>query len=324
MAGCSDAGPASLAEARQSATEAIAADADYVYWAEFRGNLRRVPKGGGNATMVTSGPVGAVTSMVVDATTAYWTVVPYCSASASAGACALGALFSAPKTGGASIALDDSLTLPSSLTADDMNLYFLQSTLDASGYLVTRLSRAGGAPAVLGSKRSIISNLALDAESLYWAVADASGGGASIVKRSLTDGSETTLASGWIQWTQWLSAPFMLGKDYPQRLTLNASNVYWVAGAASQDQYAILTVPKHGGIVTPLVARSSRFTGAMIADSAYLYLADTDAFWKVPVGGGKCSQFALSFVYGGFIQDAGNIYFFDPRSAYIESTPKSP
>lgn len=222
------------------------------------GALRTVPLAGGAPTTLVAPTTGARAIAVDDAALVWtehdgvtWSVRRAPFAAGSAAA----TLFSATDDGpGADILVD-----PSHIDA-------------IGGNTVVVVPRDGSAPSLLtvgDQPRS----LAADATHLYWVTQGTSSIAPALRRASLAGGAAETLAT--------LTRP---GSE----VAVDATRVYWTDGLGSDG--TLQAMPLQGGAPVTLTT-GLPFTGALVLDDAYAYVAFTGAFDEPntpydPLGGG--------------------------------------
>lgn len=190
---------------------------------------------------------------------------------------------------------------------------------------------AGGTPTVLAAGQAHPTAIAADAISVYWTNA---GSGTcpptnpsctppptgSVMKIPIGGGTPTTLAGG---------------QNNPQRIAIDATNVYWTnegssgqGSAPSNTDGTVMQVPIGGGALTTLASQQS-LLGLIAVGATSVYFAvdvspgnttlSSGAILKVPIGGGTVTTLASGQYNPGGLSVAGaNVYWSVP---YLNSTP---
>jgi hypothetical protein len=135
----------------------IALDDAWIYWTIDGAGVFRLPKAGGDASLVAA---GAAEGLALDGTRVFWTEH-----------LAKGSVRSDDKAGGAPLVVAGAQNSPSRLAVDDANVYWVSDTIDA----IAMAPKGGGAVTVLAQGKEVkIGGIAVDDTWVYWAN---SGGG---------------------------------------------------------------------------------------------------------------------------------------------------
>jgi hypothetical protein len=131
----------------------VAVDADAVYWTEWSGDVRRVPRTGGQS--ITIGHVPNAYTIAIDATDVFFV--------------ASGTVHRVPKSGGEVKALfpggEQGIGLaPDGIAVDDTSVYFASLFGDA----IYKVPKSGGTPAVVARGPQYPRSVALDDTCVYW------------------------------------------------------------------------------------------------------------------------------------------------------------
>lgn len=262
---------------------AIAASDSAVFWGDTAGVVTRrdLPQGTAK-TIATSN--GYVTSLVLDATNAYWTSNNMISA------------YQVPLSGGSLVTLFDSgMNSPTGIAVTATDVYVSQngwpgairkvpigggslSTVVAASWVsqllvdgdtllwisydyakpetsaVTRMSLSGGAPENLASNIGYVTGLAMDATHLYWV--DGSGGTVSRIPK--IGGTPTTLVTGL---------------QSPQRLAVKDDRVYvtqWGSGSGAVG--AVFSFPTTGGELAAVAIDQNRPSDICATESGVFWI----------------------------------------------------
>lgn len=292
---------------------------------------------------------GSPGTVVVDATTAYWTATDVSRWN--------DVVMAVPLGGGTPVTLvssDD--TGISDIAIDATTLYWL--TAHGQDGTVMKAPLNGGPPTTLATGQYGPHAMALDADSVYWtnngkvSTTTSAYVDGSVMKVPLAGGAPTTLASG----------------VYPFAIAVDANSVYWTdlrGGSVSR-------VPLEGGATTTLASFRSAYSIAVDATSIYwargsgwhdvekaplaggasitlaelqypevatnIAVDDTNAYWitgdgkrwnvmKVPLTGGTPSTLASGQgIPGGLAMDATSVYWTtddgDSVGTVMKLTPK--
>jgi hypothetical protein len=218
------------------------------------GQIRRIPIGGGDSTLLVSGV--QVGELLLDADSLY-----YVATSNSLGPYTLWML---PIAGGMPqiIATDERLT---QLHVDASSIYYQARSSTGAG----RIARVAKASMDASTPETVVETqnpwgFAIDDASVYWARYDAAAGGM-LFRRSLVGGTTTTIAKS----TEPIVEPMVHG-DY----------VYFFYGATpGVCRGAVMRVLKTGGVVEQVSfgnTGAASAVGAVPADDTYVYWGQ---FW---------------------------------------------
>jgi hypothetical protein len=139
------------AQADASALE-IEVDDAWVYFTIDGAGVFRLPKDGGDASLVAA---GAAEGLAIDGTRVYWTEH-----------LATGSIRADDKAGGAPSVVAGAQTWPSRLAIDDANVYWVSDQIDT----VSMAPKDGGAVTVLAQGKEVkIGGIAVDDAWVYWA-----------------------------------------------------------------------------------------------------------------------------------------------------------
>ena len=249
---------ADAADEQPEAGGPIAVDEANIFWIDtLTGTLRRQSKRGGATNTLASGIVNA-TGVALDSNSAWITVDGAYPSLGTAG------VMKAPKAGGTAVWVVQNITRALSPAADDAGMLFLSGTPAArSGEeplsqcgMVNTLSSDGGA-AMWENSPCAWPGLQLDKQYVYWG--DREQG--RIYKRFRSSGKATALTSAT---TNGVS------------LAADPNKIYWIARMSVG--YAILGVPKSGGVTTPLLARSSPMRELLVDDKSLWWIEEAGPF----------------------------------------------
>ena len=197
------------------APSGIAVDGTSVYWAAGdyadtveRGYVLRLSLDGGTPVTLASysyPPWSDGSSIVVDATNAYWTTVS--------------SVMKVPLAGGTPVTLASDPTMaPASVAVDDTSVYWSERTADqgpdgppGTG-AVMKVPIGGGEPMTLVSGSNQPGAIVVDNTSVYW-----TGSDGSVMKTPLAGGTSTTLVSDLVNMAS---------------IAVDSTSVYWVNYAA--------------------------------------------------------------------------------------------
>jgi hypothetical protein len=236
------------------ATNDVASDASYLYWAECDGggttpsSIYRAPLAGGAAELVAS-TTGWVGGLVVESGTVYWSAQD------------LGEIQDAPSAGGAAVTVAGGLKQPAGLGVHDGVVYFTDvdgdlSSVATSGGAVKTLVTGPGLPADTEAA-DFSQKLVVDDQNVYFSQDFTSP---VLAQVSLATGKETVLVPGVAAYG----------------LAVDSTNVYWVESSGD----TVSAVPIGGGTVTTLASAQYDTVGpALDANSVY---------WGSGVTGGDC------------------------------------
>jgi hypothetical protein len=199
------------------------------------------------------------------------------------------------------------------------------------GGTIQSVPATGGTPTVLASGQAHPTAIAADSINVYWTNAGSETcppanptctppPDGSVMKLPIAGGAPTTLASG---------------QNNPQRIVIDATNVYWtnegssVQGLApSNTDGTVMQVPIGGGVPTTLASQQF-LLGEIAVDASSVYFAVdvspgnatlfSGAILKVPIGGGAVTTIASGqYKPGGLSVAGGNVYWSVP---YLNSSP---
>jgi polyvinyl alcohol dehydrogenase (cytochrome) len=241
-------------------------DSTSVYWVDSTGpgpdggtgTLKKAPFGGSNPTTLATG-LPSTWSLVVDATSAYWTSYD------------TGTVSKVALTGGTPTILVSGQAGATALAVDATNVYWATSSETGipTGKGVGTIMKAplaGGAPTTLATTHTPY-NIAIDATSVYWADNTPMG---TIMKVPLAGGTATTLASA---------------QAFPDGIAVDATSVYWANVGAS----TVMKVPLAGGTPTTIASGQSGPLGVALAGGFVYwsagYLGGGGALRKAPING---------------------------------------
>jgi hypothetical protein len=246
------------------------------------------------------------TSVAVDGTSVYWTVLP---PDQQNGGSQMGAILKAPLGGGAVATLESVLALDfGPVLVDDASIYWF-NTPDQSGVPQVQIMKAdktdGRNPIVLASQQSVM-GLAIDSTSVYW-----SNGGA-VMKVDKMGGSPVTLATE--QQTEVFSP------------AVDARNAYYARGGSATingvpqgPDGAVVSVPLSGGTPHTLVSMHGVSPSSVAVQGNYVYYTSapyppgpshTGALMRIPVGGGAPTTLATeSDIIRALAVDSSNVYW---------------
>lgn len=273
-------------------------------------------------TTVGSGGI-RISALAIDEANVYWL-----------GLSALGGVFKAPKSGGATSRLDD---VPTGTEATSIGVDSTSVYLPCGGEIISIPTAGGGAVSLATATAS---GVAVVDGNVYWTETD----GGSIVAKSvptaggpikpipLPENSETT-ASSYIRAsadavyaslaTSILripidgSAPRFFPASRPGALATDSSSVYFAMTTS------IASVPKGGGTVTTLTSGAD-ITGLDV-DDAFLYFADSGRILKVSKNGGAPTLLADDPSCGArdVAVDASSVYWDCSSVGTIEKIAKN-
>jgi Carboxypeptidase regulatory-like domain len=329
------------------------------YWIDpYNHALYTVPFAGGSVSTLATGigvpTVNAAISLVVTATTAYW------SEAGTYGGCCIqaetGTIKSVPLGGGTVSTLFSGLDAPVALTSDGTNAIWAESWRVASAPLaggvpatlasgistsmariavdashvyildddfIKTLPTAGGTVEKLAASRGGIADvslvnqdIAVDGTSVYWTVKDI-GGGPTVQKVARTGGAPVILS---------VDSTLPNPQDCYWRIALDAQSVYWSAGSSQYPEGCrIMKVPLNGGTTTTLVDYA--YLADFTVDGTNVYFSELGSnpgsIQQISVGGGAMTSFATDVVGAVLANDAAHVYWNDPRSAMVFQLPKA-
>jgi hypothetical protein len=220
--------------------------------------------------------------LAVDETTVYWTACgtdPYTHD---------GLVMKAPKAGGPADALASGQTCPTEIALDSGNVYWLAGAFE-EGYQVLRAPKGGGEPVAVGAGRDIRS-LAADESGVYWSDCEVSTDDCAILRLAPGATEPQALASALA---------------YPDALTLDATDVYWVNGSTT-----IMRAPKDGAGAAPAVLASSQFyPQALAVDESKVYWAGLSYVIQVDKASGGRTVLASDQTPADLVVDATHVYW---------------
>jgi hypothetical protein len=279
----------------------IAVDATHVYWLtghpfgflpghQSAGpvGVMKAPKGGGN-TVVLAGNELSPTSLVVDATHAYWT---------SGGEDAVKRV---PIAGGNVQLLVNGQKDPISLATDGVSLYWI-----ADG-AVRKMPLAGGNPVTLVSGAPPPVALTVDGGQVYYATNDGAAiGNSTILSVPAAGGNPTVLAAG---------------QTNTAELVVQGGYVYWTnrgnGGVPNGPTGSVARVPTAGGVAQTLSGGPTLIGGGITVDGSNAYWAVGNVLW-MPIGGGSFTFLAKSQGDpSGIAADATHVYWTDRNSGFV-------
>ena len=123
--------------------------------------------------------------------------------------------------------------------------------------------------------------------------------------------------------------PGVLGppiEDCYWRISLDAHNVYWSAGSTTHPVGCVVnSVPLAGGAVTTLLDQA--YLRDFTIDASSLYYSElasgSGSIQRMPLGGGAPTPVATDIVAWVLINDAGNLYWIDPRLGEVGEIAKN-
>jgi Domain of unknown function (DUF5050) len=269
---------------------------DLYYLNRDNGNLSRVPRNGGAATVVASGQYYSG-AMALDRNALYWLD--------NGNVSALGGVYKMPLPAGTYTEFVTGEPDPLVIALDATYVYW--STY--SPHYVKKVPKGGGDAVVLISEdnadRAI--NLVLDTKNLYWTSLVIGG---SIFKLPLSGGSAVSIASG------------IVGVDNLSTLAATGGYVYFKDfGTPSM----LSKVSSDGGTVTALA--SSMALSTIIADDSAIYMTGGHAATIVRIsldGATMTTLAAYSANYVAQMAVEGNDLFWLTSEGAIMSTAKTP
>lgn len=251
------------------------------------------------------------TSIAVDGTSVYWTVLPP-DLPGEAGQ-PEGAILKAPLGGGAVTTLASVLAVDfGAVLVDDTSVYWFNN----SG-MTDRVMKAdktdGGSPSVLASAGLVV-GMALDSTSVYWTTQFLPGTDTTaVMKIGKMGGSPVTLATE---------------QSSIGRPAVDSTNVYYARGGSATvngvkqgPDGAVVSVPLAGGTPRTLVSLQGVTPGFVAVEGTYVYFTTTPyppgpgasragALMRVPVASGSATTLASeSDAIGALAVDDANVYW---------------
>ena len=268
----------------ESGPESLAVDATNVYWTNYSsGEIRKVPKGGGQAVTVYSATNTYPWGIAVDGRALYWTTPNFFTGGGSATVMAL------PFGQDVPTVLSSNPNGPQSIVVSPTDVYWTEGGPDA----VRATSLDGGNAQSIAIDPGGGGGLAIDANHLYWTMngavyqASLAGGPATpiaapssalasdgtnvylalastlgigeIARVPVGGGPQTTLATG--------RTPGISG------LAVDSRNVYWLEANGTIDQGAVAALPKSGGQVAILASGLGDLSAIAVDDTAVYFIA---------------------------------------------------
>jgi hypothetical protein len=199
-----------------------------------------------------------------------------------------GAVFSAPKCGGAPTLLASRLRGAGPIAVDSTNIYWLSTGRyggdPQESDSLMKVPKSGGTPTTLASKQAAYGmGIALTPTNVYW-VEEAGDG--PVMTVPIGGGTPTTVTSTSLQPSGGIA--------------VDATSVYWTAIGADPSSAAILKAPLGGGASTTLtVHQGTVWPGGLAVDETSVYWIDGDGnVSKVPLNGGPPTRLATIDVAG--------------------------
>lgn len=273
----------------------FAVNASDLYFVDRQGgDLSRVPRGGGTATVLATGQYYAG-PMLLDANALYWLDEGNVSAP--------GGVNKMPLSGGQYTALVTSEPNPISIGQDSTNVYWS----DYSPHFVKKVPKAGGQAVVLAMEDNAdrAANLITDDKNLYWT---SLVGGGTVFKLPLVGGSTVPIASG------------ITAVDNFSDLAVTRGSVYFLSPLTTPQH--LLKVAVNGGAVTTVADTSG---GQIVADDAAVYADSPKGFIsRFDLDTGVATQLAEEPRGVLLMVVEGNDLFWMNLSRDIKSTAKKP
>lgn len=257
----------------------IAVDATHVYFADgecppygpCKGNVLRVPVGGGFVSTLATLPLDVnCQGMAVDAENVYLTNI--------GSGDSTGTVLSVPIAGGVVHTLASAQAAPWAIAIDSTSVYWTNAAPDAGA--VVKIAIDGGSPHTLASNNISPQAIAVDTSSVYWTQWALY---APVLKVPVDGGAISTLANNQCD---------------PAGIAVRGSNVYWAQNCGIHPGgagYPILSVSIDGGSSTPLT-KDQIFAFAVAVDATHVYWSLYEgAFGAIvvaPLSGGAAQTLA--------------------------------
>ncbi|MBV9946947.1 MAG: PQQ-binding-like beta-propeller repeat protein [Myxococcales bacterium] len=268
----------------------LAIDANRVYWTNASGDIRAIPKTGGQPTTLNSKAGTGPWGIAVDANNLYWAVPDVTET----------AVMKMPLSGGAAQALVSNNTIPQNVVVGPSQVYF-----SGVGGAVGSVPIAGGAPTFLGNGTDGLGALAIDATNLYFSTdvtyALPLGGGTATpigpaAAALVSDGTYLYYVSnliddgvvGRVSVAGGTPTVLIDGRQgYIGGLAVDGDNVYWAEGSLTARDGAVAAMPKGGGQVTILAAGlmfapRTVFPMTLAVDDTGIYFVSSSEIAAIP------------------------------------------
>lgn len=235
----------------QFSTYGIALDDTAVYWTSTDGNIRKIPKTGGEPLTIVSGQ-SAPWALTLDSTNLYWVNKARDGGDVFGDHCTV---MQAPIGGGqATVLAADQPQAYRNIAVDNTSVYWLTNpSLDYPSGRVMKVPIGGGELVALASDQYDPTGIAVDGTSVYWSTEYY------VTMKVAKNGS----------------TPSLLGHCGPSNLAIDASNIYLFSGKL------VVRVPIMGGDATTL---ASSFVNVYPSGIA---VDESSVYWTVPGSGSE-------------------------------------
>jgi formylglycine-generating enzyme required for sulfatase activity len=289
----------------QGSPGSIVVDATSVYWTSAGNGTVMKAPIGGGTLTTLASGQDNPSYIAIDATSVYWTCT-----GTSANSYQDGAVMKVPIDGGSPTTLVSGQNNPNGIAVDATSVYWNNAGTNVNSYqdgTVMKVPIGGGAPSSLASSQYDPRGIAVDATSVYWTnFSDNTYG--TVMKVPTGGGTPTTLASG---------------QNQPCGIAVDATNVYWT-NFANYAWAPVMQVPISGGVSTTVASNQNGSCGITV-DAANVYWTTWSGgtVMTAPIGGGTLTTLALNVNHpNGIAVDATSVYYDTLGNTVMKLTPK--